>query len=45
VTYRILASCYAHMGRLDEARAIVGRLCAITPAVMEPGTLSQPGTS
>ena len=38
MTYRILASCYAHMGRLDEAREIVGRLCAITPAVMEPGT-------
>jgi adenylate cyclase len=38
VTYRVLASCYAHMGRLDEAREIVRRLGAITPAVMEPGT-------
>jgi TolB-like protein len=38
ITYRFLASCYAHMGRLDEAREIVGRLRAITPAVMEPGT-------
>jgi pentatricopeptide repeat protein len=38
VTYRVLASCYAHMGRLDEAREIVGRLRAITPAVMEPAT-------
>jgi adenylate cyclase len=38
VTYRVLASCYAHMGRLDEAREIVSRLRAITPAVMEPGT-------
>jgi len=38
ITYRVLASCYAHMGRLDEAREIVGRLRAITPAVMEPGT-------
>jgi TolB-like protein len=38
VTYRVLASCYAHMGRLAEARDIVRRLCAITPAVMEPGT-------
>ena len=36
VTYRVLASCYAHMGRLDEARGIVRRLRAITPAVMEP---------
>jgi adenylate cyclase len=38
VTYRVLASCYAHMGRLDEARDIVRQLRAITPAVMEPGT-------
>jgi adenylate cyclase len=38
VTYRVLASCYAQMGRLDEARAIVMRLRAITPAVMEPAT-------
>jgi pentatricopeptide repeat protein len=38
VTYRVLASCYAHMGRLDEARDIVSRLRAIAPAVMEPGT-------
>jgi adenylate cyclase len=38
VTYRVLASCYAHMARLDDAREIVRRLRAITPAVMEPGT-------
>ena len=38
VTYRVLASCYAHMGRLDDAREIVRRLRAITPAVLEPGT-------
>jgi adenylate cyclase len=38
VTYRVLASCYAHMGRLDEARGIVSRLRAITPDVMEPAT-------
>ena len=31
--YRFLASCYAHMGRLDEARVIVRRLRAITPLV------------
>jgi len=36
VTYRVLASCYAHMGRLDDAREIVRRLRAITPAVMQP---------
>jgi TolB-like protein len=33
-SYRTLAACYAHMGRLDEARAIVARLRAITPQVM-----------
>jgi hypothetical protein len=32
--YRFLASCYAYMGRLDEAREIVGRLRAITPVVV-----------
>ena len=32
-TYRALAACYAHMGRLDEARAIIARLRAITPLV------------
>jgi tetratricopeptide (TPR) repeat protein len=32
--YRILAACYAHMGRLDEARAIVAQLRAITSLVV-----------
>ena len=32
--YRFLAACYAHMGRLNEARAIVARLRAITPLVV-----------
>jgi adenylate cyclase len=32
--YRILAACYAHMGRLDDAREIVERLCTITPVVI-----------
>jgi tetratricopeptide (TPR) repeat protein len=32
--YRILAACYTHMGRLDEAREIVERLRAITPVVI-----------
>jgi adenylate cyclase len=36
-SYRSLAACYAHMGRLDDARAIIERLRAITP-VMMPGT-------
>ena len=33
-TYRFLASCYSHMGRLNEAREIVERLRAITPVVV-----------
>jgi tetratricopeptide (TPR) repeat protein len=33
-SYRTLAACYAHMGRLDEARAIVARLRAITPVAV-----------
>src|SRR5215831_6083800 len=32
--YRYLAACYAHMGRLDEAREIVARLRVITPVVI-----------
>jgi len=33
-TYRFLAACYAHMGRLDEARSTIARLRALTPEVM-----------
>jgi len=29
-SYRVLAACYAHMGRLDDARAIIARLRTIT---------------
>jgi tetratricopeptide repeat protein len=36
--YRALAACYARMGQLDEARAIVARLRTITSEV-EPKTL------
>ena len=32
--YRYLAACYAHMGRLDDAREIVTRLHAITSLVI-----------
>ena len=38
VTYRVLASCYVHMGTLGEARDIVRRLRAITPLVVESAT-------
>jgi adenylate cyclase len=31
---RFLASCYAHLGRMDEARQVVSRLRAITPAIV-----------
>jgi adenylate cyclase len=33
-TYRFLASCYAHMGRLDEARETIERVRQITPVVV-----------
>jgi adenylate cyclase len=41
--YRLLAACYAHMGRLDDAREIVTRLRAITPVVIhDPSYLLNP---
>ena len=36
--YRFLAACYAHMGRMNEAREIVKRLRAIMPVVV-PDTI------
>ena len=33
-TYRFLASCYAHMGLLDQARETVQKLRALTPEVV-----------
>jgi TolB-like protein/class 3 adenylate cyclase len=36
--YRTLASCYAHMGRMDDARATIAKLRAITPLVMPSDT-------
>ncbi len=35
--YRFLAACYAHLGRLDDAREIVARLRAITSVVVPSG--------
>jgi TolB-like protein len=32
--YRFLAACYAYMGRLDEARAILARLRTISPLLV-----------
>jgi adenylate cyclase len=34
LAHRALAACYAHMGQLDEARAIVAKLRAITPLLV-----------
>ena len=33
-SYRVLAACYTHMGRLDEARVVIARLRAITSLVV-----------
>jgi tetratricopeptide (TPR) repeat protein len=33
-TYRFLASCYAHMGRLDEAREVILRLQNLTNVIV-----------
>ena len=32
--HRYLAACYAHMGRLDEAKEVAARLRSITSAVL-----------
>ena len=37
-TYRLLAACYAHMGRMDEARETIKRLQAVTPVVVPDAT-------
>jgi len=37
-TYRFLAACYAHMGRLDDARETVRQLRAITPLIVPDAT-------
>jgi pentatricopeptide repeat protein len=33
-TYRSLAACYAHMGRLEEARSIIKRMASLTPMLL-----------
>jgi adenylate cyclase len=37
-TYRFLAACYAHMGRLDEARDIIKQMRALTPVIVPDAT-------
>jgi Tetratricopeptide repeat len=39
--YRVLAACYAHMGRLDDAREIVRRLRAITSLVIPVASVNR----
>ncbi|HJU09967.1 MAG TPA: tetratricopeptide repeat protein, partial [Candidatus Binataceae bacterium] len=36
MSYRLLAACYAHMGRPEEARAAVERLRALTSVTAPP---------
>ena len=36
--YRFIAACYAHLGRLDDARGMVQRLRMITPIVVHTAT-------
>jgi tetratricopeptide (TPR) repeat protein len=36
--YQFLASCLAHMGRLDDAREVVARLRSLTSVVVPPGS-------
>ena len=38
-SYRILAACYAHLGRMEEAREVIARLRAITPKLMPNASL------
>jgi adenylate cyclase len=42
--YRTLAACYAHLGRVHEAREVVGRLRNITPVVDAMGRAARSGT-
>jgi TolB-like protein len=39
IAYRLLAACYVHMGRLDDAREIVRRLRVITSVVVSDAGL------
>jgi adenylate cyclase len=33
-SYRFLAACYAHLGRLDEAKEVIKQLHTLTPLVL-----------
>jgi len=36
MTYRLLAACYAHTGRLEEARSVISRLRTVAAEVIPP---------
>jgi len=38
--YCCLASCYGHLGRLDEARAVIERLRAIAPNALSSSSMA-----
>jgi adenylate cyclase len=38
LAHRFLAACYAHLGRMDDARQVVARLRAITPTIVPKTT-------
>jgi tetratricopeptide (TPR) repeat protein len=40
--YRFLAASYAHMGRIEQARDIIGRLRTVSPQVLSSGALRKP---
>ena len=41
--YRFLAACYAHMGRLGDAREVIGRLrCVTDQLIPDIGNLRNP---
>ena len=37
-TYRFLAACYAHMGRLGDAQEVIKRVRVLTPDVLDSAT-------
>jgi adenylate cyclase len=36
MSYRALAACYAHLGRLDDARGVIEQLRTLTPIIVPP---------
>jgi pentatricopeptide repeat protein len=38
IAYQCLIACYAHLGRLDEAREMLSRMRSVTPGMAPPAT-------